>query len=60
MVAESKGGAVGKALNCLLTMWPELSSQRQRLDVVLSLLLGLAFATKGFSPATRILSYPYM
>ena len=59
-IAESKGGAVGKALNCILTMWPELLSQRQRLDVVLSSLLGLALATKGFSPATRILSYPYI
>ena len=51
---------MGKALNCLLTMWPELLSQRQRLDVVLSSLLGLAFATEGFSPATRILSYSYI
>ena len=60
LVTESKGGAVGKALNCLLTMWPELLSQHQCLDVVLSSLLGLAFATKGFSPATRILSYTYI
>ena len=59
-MSESKGGAVGRALNYLLTMWPELSSRCQRLDVVLSLLLVLAFATKGFSPATRILSYPYI
>ena len=58
--AESKGGAVGRALNCLLTTWPELLSRRQRLDVVLSLLLVLVFAMKGFSPATRSLSYPYI
>ena len=58
--AESKGGSVGRALNCLLTMWPELLSWRQQLDVVLSLLLVLVFALRGFSPATRSLSCPYI
>ena len=54
---ESKGGASEEHL-WLLTMWPGLLFQRQCLHVVLSLLLVLAFATRGFSPATRIFPYP--
>ena len=58
--AESKGGTVERALNYLLTTCLELLSRRQRLDVVLSLLLFRVFAMRGFSPATRSLSYPYI
>ena len=54
---------MGRALNNLLTMWPELSSRRQRLDVVLSLLLVLPLLQKvflqplGFCP---ILTFNYL